>query len=173
MGEEVCRWCLATGSRSSSLGIKPQLFPLGPSPPGERWGWPESCRQLEVINPAGSPSQAPISETLWGRKEGDRDSRVCVSLSWQRNIRGRILSPSCAKEKHSRVGVTHPYCSHLSFPTPSPGNSNIPGHPVPPLLPPMLSPGGFLHPEPGLWGHSVDKTMNMLSLEYLIRDIQR
>lgn len=51
---------LLSGSRSSSLGIKAQLFPVGPAPPGEGGGWPESCRQSEVINPAGIPSHAVL-----------------------------------------------------------------------------------------------------------------
>lgn len=182
VGEEVCRWCVATGSRSSSLGIKSQLLPLGPSPPGERWGWPESCRQLEVINPAGNASQAAISETLRGRKGSMSPDSVFTFLewlTWQRNISRRIISPSCAKEKHPRVGITHPTALTCHYHSLSRYLQVSQVIFYLSLLPPMVSPGGFLHPKPGLWGCSLHKkekgmakTMNVLSLRYLIRDIQ-
>lgn len=127
---------------------------MGPAPPGERWGWPESCRQSEVINPAGNPPQAAISETLRGRKGTTSPDSVfaCFEwLIWQRNNSERIISPSCTKEKHPKAGVT-PLLPSPVIPLPLQLSPNSPGDPLPPLLPPMGSPGGFLHPKPRLWG---------------------
>lgn len=137
-GEEVCRWCLATGSRSSSLGINSGLLPLRPSPPGERWSWPESCRQLELINPAGNPSQAAVSETLRGRK-GTLSVGLCVSLSWVAYLAEKYrwedhFSFLCYG-KTPQGGSHPPYCPHLALPLPLQISPNIPGDALPPSAP--------------------------------------
>lgn len=137
--------------------IRSPLFPPGPSPPGERWGWPESCSQLEVINTAGNPSQAAISETLRGR-EGKRspDTLFFTFLSsystekcqWETHVPffSHVLRKNTPGCKSSTPFALTPY---LSPPLPLQLPPNIPDHPLPSVLPTVALLGeGFLRPKP-------------------------
>lgn len=77
------------------------------------------------------------------------------------------------------MGVTHPIALTCHYHSLSRYLQVSQAILYPSLLLPMVSPGGFLHPKPGLSQRSLHKkekgmanTMNALSLRYLIRDTQ-
>lgn len=167
LGEDMCRGSPAMGSRSSSSAWD-QVTPVPPrpSPPGERWVWPESCSQLEVINTAGHPSQAAISETLRGREgKMSPDSLFFTFLSgystekcqWETHLPflSHVLRKNTPGYKSSTPFALTPY---LPLPLPLQLPPNIPDHPLPSLLPPTVSlEEGFLHPKPRMPQHSPGK----------------
>lgn len=113
--------------------IRSPLFLLGSSSPGKRWGWPESCSQLEVINTAGNPSQAAISEILngmEGKMSSDSVFHFLEQLLNREMSVGDSPPPSLsgAKEKHPRVPAIHSISTHpLPVSTaPSPATSKYP-----------------------------------------------